>query len=294
MSTKKSKFGYLPYIGPEGFVFMRAYVSDASYADSLADELVKSGVRVFYDCASAKGCALPEEVAAGVQNCETAVFVLSDAACANLDFRNSINYALKEKKKVVCIRDEGFAAGYGLDMQLANVPVLNRADTVSAAAGLAEGGFLPDSVKGPGLVARQVDTKRKSQSYIALAAAVLLLIAGAFIVKNRVDYLNSAEYQLRNVENAEYLDISRFDDSALELLDGKTIGTLYMEDMGAKDISAISGINVTEVDIAHNPDVSSLDPLLECSGIKSVSVSQDMLDRAKPLIDAGLEVKVVR
>ena len=122
----------------------------------------------------------------------------------------------------------------------------------------------------------------------------MLLIAGAFIVKNRVDYLNSAEYQLRNVDNAEYLDISRFDDSALELLDGKTIGTLYMEDMGAKDISAISGINVTEVDIAHNPDVSSLDPLLECSGIKSVSVSQDMLDRAKPLIDAGLEVKVVR
>ena len=109
-----------------------------------------------------------------------------------------------------------------------------------------------------------------------------------------MDYLNSAEYQLRNVDNAEYLDISRFDDSALELLDGKTIGTLYMEGMDAKDIPAISRINVTDVDIAHNPDVASLDPLLECSGIKSVTVSQDMLDKAPDLPDAGIEVKVVR
>lgn len=292
--AKKSKFGYLPYIGPEGFVFMRSYASDIAYADSIADELAKNGVRVFSDCAGAKDCALPEEVAAGVQNCETAVFVLSDAACANLDFRNSINYALKEKKKVVCIRDEGFVPGYGLDMQLANVPMLNRDDAVSAAACLAGGGFLPDTVKGPGLIAKQTGTKRRTQSYIALAAAIVLLIAGAVIVKDRVEYLNSAEYQLRDVDNVEYLDITRFDDSVLELLEGKTIGTLYMEGMGAKDISAISRINVTDVDMAHNPDVESLDPLLGCSGLKSVTVSQDMLDRAPALPDAGIELKVVR
>ena len=291
---KYSKFGYLPYIGPEGFVFMRSYVSDMAYADSLADELAGNGVRVFSDCAGAKNCALPEEVAAGIQNCETAVFVLSDTACANLDFRNSINYALKEKKKVVRIRDEGFVPGYGLDMQLANVPAVSKKGAASAAAVLAEGGFLPDKVKGPGLVAKQAGTNRRTQSYIALAVAAVLLITGAVIVKNRVDYLNSAEYQLRNVDNAEYLDISRFDDSALELLDGKTIGTLYMEGMDAKDISAISRINVTDVDIAHNPDVASLDPLLECRGIKSVTVSQDMLDKAPDLPDAGIEVKVVR
>ena len=291
---KYSKFGYLPYIGPEGFVFMRSYVSDMAYADSLADELAGSGVRVFSDCAGAKNCALPEEVAAGIQNCETAVFVLSDAACANLDFRNSINYALKEKKKVVCIRDEGFIPGYGLDMQLANVPAVSKKGAASAAVALAEGGFLPDKVKGPGLVAKQAGTNRRTQSYIALAVAAVLLITGAVIVKNRVDYLNSAEYQLRNVDNAEYLDISRFDDSALELLDGKTIGTLYMEGMDAKDISAISRINVTDVDIAHNPEVADLDPLLECRGIKSVTVSQDMLDKASDLPDAGIEVKVVR
>ena len=129
---------------------------------------------------------------------------------------------------------------------------------------------------------------------ILMVLMAVLLITGAVIVKNRVDYLNSAEYQLRNVDNAEYLDISRFDDSALELLDGKTIGTLYMEGMGAKDISAISRINVTDVDIAHNPEVADLDPLLECRGIKSVTVSQDMLDKAPDLPDAGIEVKVVR
>lgn len=292
--AKQSKFGYLPYIGPEGFVFMRSYVSDGAYADRLAEELVKSGVRVFSDCAGSKGCAFPEEVAAGVQNCETAAFVLSDAACGNLDFRNSINYALKEKKNVVCIRNEGFVPGYGLDMQLANVPNISKKDPASTAAELAAGGFLPDSVKGPGLVAKPVDTKRRTQSYIALAAAIVLLIIGAFIVKNRVDYLNSPEYQLRDVDNAEYLDISRYDESALDLLDGMTIGTLYMENMGAKDVSAISRINVTDVDIAHNPDVASLDPLIDCGGIKSVTVSQDMLDKASVLPDAGIELKVVR
>ena len=294
MKSKNSKFGYLPYIGPEGFVFMRAFKADDALGCGMAGELAQRGARVFYDCAGGKEAALPEEVAAGILNCEAAFFVLTKEACESLDLRNSINYALKEKKPVVCIKKDGFVPGYGLDMQLANVPAVSLTNAESVIDALEEGGWLGAAVKGPGLVTRPEPKSRRKLSYAALTALVLMLIAGAVVVKNRVDYLNSAEYQLRDVDNAQYLDISRFDGSALELLEGKTIGTLYMEDMGAGDISAISEVNVTEVDIAHNPDVDSLEPLLGCSGIESVTVSQDMLVKAKPLVDAGLEVKVVR
>ena len=292
--AKKSDFGYLPYIGPEGFVFLRAHLGDAGLACALADELVKRGVRVFCDISGGKGGALPEEVAAGIQNCEAAFFVLTKDACESLDFRNSINYALKEKKRVVCVRPADFVPGYGLDMQLANVPSLPPGDAGETAAALEADGYLPDSVKGPGLVARPEPGSRRKLSLAVLAAAGVLLIAGALIARDRVEYLNSAEYQLRNVDGVEYLDISMYDDSALSLLDGKTIGTLYMENMGAKDISAISEVNVTNVDLAHNPDIETLEPVTGAGGIESVTVSQDMLDRAKPLVDAGLEVKVVR
>ena len=292
--AKKTDFGYLPYIGPEGFVFLRASVEDNNLACHIAEELAGRNVRVFYDCAGGKGGALPEEVAAGIQNCEAAFFVLTKYACESLDFRNSINYALKEKKTVVIIKRESFVPGFGLDMQLANMPVVAMSDAGSVADALEKGGYLTADVKGPGLVAKPEVKSRRKLSYAALLAIVALLIVGAVIVKNRVDYLNSAEYQLRDVDNAEYVDISRFDDSALALLDGKTIGTLYMENMGAKDISAIRSVNVTEVDIANNPDVASLEPVLSCSGIERVAVSQDMLEKAQPVIDAGLEVKVVR
>ena len=291
--AKKNDLGYLPYIGPEGFVFLRAFRTDGALACRIASELADRGVRVFYDCAGVKNGAFPEEVAAGVQNCEVAFFVLTKDACESLDFRNSINFALKEKKTVVIIKREGFVPGFGLDMQLANMPAVILAGAAGIVDDLEKGGFLPDSVKGPGLVARPEEKSRRKLSYAALLAIAIMLAAGSVIVKNRVDYLNSAEYQLRDVDNAEYVDVSRFDDSALELLGGKTIVTLNMENMEAKDISALSSVNVTNVDIAHNPDVASLDPLLGCGGIESVTVSQDMLEKAKPVIDAGIRVKVV-
>ena len=293
MAKKKSKYGYLPYFGPKGFVFMRAAAGDMAFADSLANALAGSRVRLFYDCAGSGDAARPEDVASGIKNCERAIFILSEEACANRDFRNGINYALKEKKKVVCIREEGFKPGYGLDIQLANVPAITTRDVDGIVAELEREDFTPEMVRGDDIVPKADNKAGKQRMKIMIAALALLLIAGGFIVKNRVDYLNSAEYQLRDIDNVEYLDISIFDESALALLDGRTIGTLYMEDMGLKDISAISGINVQNVDIAHNPDLASLAAIEKCSGIKSVTVSQDMLEPAKELLDAGIEVKVV-
>ena len=292
--AKKSKYAYLPYAGPKGFIFMRASAGDMPLADSVASALAEKKVRLFYDCADTKNGTRPEEVASAIKNCERAIFILSDEACANRDFRNSINYALKEKKKVICIREEDFKPGYGLDIQLANVPAITSRKADEIVAELEREDFTPEMVTGEGLVAKEDNSAGKLRMKIMIAALAALLVAGGFIIKNRVDYLNSAEYQLKDIDNVEYLDISNFDENALALLDGRTIGTLYMEDMGLKDISTISGINVQNVDIAHNPDLSSLSAIENCSGIQSVTVSQDMLGPAKELLDAGLEVKVVR
>ena len=292
--AKKSKYAYLPYAGPKGFIFMRASAGDMPLADSVANALAEKKVRLFYDCAGSKSGIRPEEVASGIKNCERAIFILSDEACANRDFRNGIKYALKEKKKVICIRDEDFKPGYGLDIQLANVPAITSRKASEIVEELEKEDFTPEMVTGEGLVAKEDNKAGKQRMKIMIAALAVLLVVGGFIIKNRVDYLNSAEYQLKDIDNVEYLDISNFDENALALLDGRTIGTLYMEDMGLKDISAISGINVQNVDIAHNPDLSSLAAIENCSGIQSVTVSQDMLGPAKELLDAGLEVKVVR
>ena len=89
------------------------------------------------------------------------------------------------------------------------------------------------------------------------------------------------------------MDISEFDTGDISMLDGCTIGTLDMEGMGLTEIPDLSGVKVSNIDIAHNPDIATLEPLAGYSGMESVTISQDMLDKTGPLTDAGITVKVV-
>ena len=291
---RHSNYKYLPYIGPEKFIFLRSCSNDVRFSDALAAELIKENFRVFYDCCDTSIEALPEDIAAGILNCDKAIFILDKEACEDLDMRNSINYALKEKKDVYIIRDTGFTPTHGLDMQLANVPVIAKGSVSDIIRQMEEKKILKDEFKGEGLRFRE-DDSRKRLSLIVLGVVLLLaLIAAVIFIRNRQIYVNSAEYLLKDVDGSEYLDITMFDEEALKVLKGKTIGTLYMDGMDIRDISAIRDINVREVIISHNPNVSTLYYLCECKGIESVTVSMDMNRFIRDLLNADIEVKVVR
>ena len=290
----KERFAYLPYTGPEPFVFLRAYKSDRSFAEGLAVHLSKQGVRVFYDCIGTRCASAPEDVACGILNCSLAVFVLSSDACGNLDFRNAVNYALMQKKKMVCIREEGFVPGYGLDMQLANAPVLPLQDPESVYAGLCSKGLIRPEFYGAGMRIKEDETGKRRFLLVFAAALVLFLAGAVLIIQKRISYMNSPAYIFRNINEAEYLDISMYGEEALTALSGKTIQTLNMDGMGVRDISSISDIHVSHVNIAHNPDVGSLWYLTRCEGLETVTVSSDMYYLIRDLLESGIEVRMVK
>ena len=293
MAGKKSRYGYMPYTGPKGYVFFRALGRDLTLADEVACGLADKRVRLFYDYAGGREAARPKDVTDAIIGCERTIFMLSAEACESLDFRNSINYALKLNKKVICIKLDSFTPTHGLDMQLANVPMISKKGAGHIIEELEKADFTPEMVKGDDVVPKEVRKLSVKQKRVLAAAIAIFLIAGSLTIKIRSDHLNSPEYVLKDADNAEYVDISRFDESVLGSLEGYTIDTLNMDGMGAEDISAISAVNVREVNIAHNPDVSSLKPIAKCSGIEKVTVSQDMIEKAEPLTDAGITVKVV-
>ena len=290
----KERFAYLPYTGPEPFLFLRAFKTDRAFAEGLAVRLANHGVRVFYDCIGTADASVPEDVACGILNCDLCVFVLSPAACESMDFRNSVNYAMMQKKKVVCIREDGFVPGYGLDMQLANVISLPLQEPESVYAQLCSKELIRPEYYGEGMRVKD-NTNGKRRLLLIFTAVFVIVLALAFrMIQKRISYIHSPDYIFRDIDQAEYLDISMYGPDALSALSGKTIETLNMDGMGIRDISDITGIHVKNVNIAHNPDVATLWYLTQCEGIETVTVSSDMYPLIRDLLVSGINVKMVK
>ena len=286
-----NKWKYKPYYGPDDFIFIRVHKNDEKLGLQIAEKLLQKKIRIFFDVVDQ---AIPEDVAAGILNCDKAIFILSKDACDNLDMRNAINYAFKEKKKIICIKDGNFVPTHGLDMQLANVEMIETMDADRVVTELENRNVLSGNLVGEGLVYKEDNKKKKLSIMILLASLFLFLVVSVFFIKNRLNYLNSAEYLLKDVDGSEYLDISNFDETALKALEGMSIKTLNMDSMNIKDISDIVNINVEEVIISHNPNVITLWHLNECKGLRSVTVSEDMLRFVRDLLGKDFEVKVVK
>lgn len=282
---------YKPYYGPDDFIFIRVHKKDEKLGLQIAERLLQRKIRVFFDRVDE---AIPEDVAAGILNCDKAIFILSKEACENLDMRNSINYAFKEKKKMYCIKDKDFTPTHGLDMQLANVDMIDTADADTIINELEKRGALTDDLKGEGLLYKEDDSRKRLSLIVLGLTLFLFVIVSFFLIRNRLAYVNSPEYLLKDVNGSEYLDISGFDERALKALKGMSIGTLNMDGMGIKDISDIVDINVKEVIISHNPEVSTLWYLKNCNGLKKVTVSENMLRYVRDLLGDEMEIRVVK
>ena len=98
------RFRYVSYGGPEDFIFIRCHKKDHKKALTLANRLVEDRIRVFFDCADDPSEHLPEEVSGGILNAKLCVFFICKEALEDLDFRNSINFALGSKIPTVCIK----------------------------------------------------------------------------------------------------------------------------------------------------------------------------------------------
>ena len=284
------RFNYISYGGPEDFIFIRCHKNDYKKSLILANKLIEEKIRVFFDSADDSDEHLPEEVSGGILNAKLCVFYISKEALNDLDFRNSINFALSSKIKTVCIKENDFEMGHGMDMQLANVTIYKNIDELY--------NYIINNEEykdcyGDGQIKNNNDSSKKIITLIVFALLVLLIIIGVLLIRNRINYYRSAEYRLSSIDKSEYLDFTSFTKDDFVYLEGKNIGLLYCADMNLENIEVLEKLNIKEIDISGNTNIN-VEPLCKNNNLTKVIISQDMIEFAEELYSSGKIVEIYR
>ena len=271
----------------------KACKADMPYALSLGDKLVREGVRVFLDVCETKDSQSAEQTADALQNCDRAIFLLSEKACESLEMRNAVNYALAIKKDLLCLKTDSTPLSHGLDMQLANVTMLPYDDnTVMDALRTRE--CLTQSVIGEGMEHKNVNRK-KQLVFAGIAAVIVALLAvGGVFAKQRIDYYRSAEYVFRNADDSEYINIASYGADGITALAGKSVKELDLTDGGFTDLTGIGKIGVETLNLTGNPALTDLHEVFYCQGLRRLVVSQDMLDAVSSYPHNELQIVVAK
>jgi hypothetical protein len=271
---------YQSYQGDKPYVFLRYSEYDSKIASDLINHLIDRQFRIYYDIQVKKKITDSEWIATKISQAELMVFLISGQSLESLEFRNSINFAISLKKTIFCLYLNDEKPGYGFDMQLSNVPSAK----LSEYANVTE---LFDSIVKKGLFLQQMRSEsakvpiqnnlRKTTAIAAIITVIAItLILGSSIMVYRIRYENSIEGQLKQLTSTDYLDLSGEKASTIELLKGKTITTLLVRNMGLTELDALVDVNCEQLDLSNNPQVTTLEPLLNNASLKIIKLTQDM------------------
>ena len=283
------QFKYISYGGPEDYIFIRCHSHDAKRIIPFVNELIDKEIRVYFDCADSKDEHSPAEISAAIKNAELCIFALSPEALEDLDFRNSINFAFTNYKRLLCFRLTDKDLGHGMDMQLANVPMFkNENDLLNAILNDEHN----DRFTGEGQKQIEENTTRKIMTFVLLTLSLIFLFIFGYAIIDRINYNNSPEYQLSNLEDIQYLDFTSYSNEDLVYLSGKNIDYIDFRNMHLSSLNGIEDIGVKEINISNNPELTTIEPILASDSIEIVHLSQDMLEYADALYDRGIEVVI--
>ena len=272
---------YQPYIGSEPYIFLRYDQRDNLAASALVNRLMDKQFRVCYCEHDGEAMEDTEWVASRILASQLVVFLITGKATKSLAYRNAINYALYVKKPLLCVYLDDEEPDAGIAMQLSSVPGIRLSDHQSIDE-LCERAVLTDSfvqeLRGEDAKI-PIQSKRKKRIAITLMAVIvtLFLVSAAAIAVYRIHYANTLPGQIEQITEAAYLDISNEDASVIKLLKDKTIQTLVARNItGLTDIEPLQYVTCETLDIADNPNINTLEPLLENKSLQTVIVTQDM------------------
>lgn len=290
----EKKFSYENYIGNEDFVFMRCVKADSAKATMFAERMVVAGIKLFFDIQGNKDSENPGTIAKAIKQSETVLFFMSKKACDSLEFRNNINFALEQKKHIVCIRLDNEEFTHGLDMQLANIPTIEYNDYEKLENKLEELEVITQDVLGATPVKINVN---KTKQLILATVIVVVIIGFAFganaIIRNRIQYYNSAEYMFRDADGSDYLNVSKYAEEAIKVLEGKKVKEL---DFTGSEINSLEGIQKIDIEILNIADCNNLrriDQLQGCPNLHTVRINQNLINLIPESL-GHIEFEIVR
>ena len=303
------KYAYKNYIGEQDFVFARCVKADEAKASFVANTLVEATVKTFFDVQGSSSSEKPEVIADTIERAETVIFFLSGKACESLEFRNNINFALEIKKHIVCIRLDKEELSHGMDMQLANIHMIDLSDKMNISmSSKAEKQKLADDIiesfkkeeiitqdtLGSVQEKKNVNLKKQVTIIAIIVLASAAFAAGAYkIVSERVAYYQSTEYLLRNVDGSEYLNISQYGNDGIKVLAGKHIHELEFTGNSIDDFSGMKDVTAEIIDVT-NCENADFDEIMQTKNLQTIRVTQKQLKYVYPYRNQGVEIVVVR
>lgn len=287
----KKQFNYLPYSGVGAYAYIGCIPADESVAAEVADLLVSRGFRLSCDNCGGSFAQSPAAVAEAIARCSGAVIFLSKKSIESLAFRNVINYIFSLRKPFVCVKLGEFELGHGLDMQLANIPMISHTSAEQTAETLLQSGALMQSMVGEGMVQRSFNRIR---SYIIISMIVAAVLIFALCVGAMIKERTSAAFVLQDTDGSSYVNISTYGDEGIAAMAGKTVGELDLSGGTYSSLSDMKNISASTVNVSGISPKISLTPLLQMNGLETVKLSQEQLIYAKDLFNSGLTVLVTQ
>ena len=285
----KKLFNYLPYEGMGDFAYIGCSSADESAASAVADILVSRGFRLSCDSCGGKFAQSPAALAETITHSSGAVVFLSEKSIENLAFRNAINYLLSLRKPLVCVKTGEFQLGYGLDMQLANIPMLTLGTPKETAEALIQSGVLTHAMVGEGMEKRKFNRRR---NFIITAMVAVTVLIFALYVGSVIKERTSAAYILQNTDGSSYVNIAKYGDEGIVAMAGKTVGELDLSGGTFTNLLNIEEVSATTINVSDIPSTVALWPLMQVKGIETVKISQDQVIYARDLCNAGITVVV--
>lgn len=285
----RKKFSYKSYIGTESFAFFGCTKDDEGIASNIADKLVKKGFRLCFDTRGNKKESSFVELSNSINACNGAIIFLSKKSIETLAFRNIVNTLVSINKPLIVFKIGEFELSHGLDMQLANSKIVLYTNANDAVESILETGVLTQNMIGEGMEQISANSKRIviMISMVAIVAVIFALSAIGIINQR-----TSAEYILKDVNNLEYLNISKYGDAAIDVLKGKNFEELDLSFGTFDSLEGLKEINIKTINVSDITNDLSLSSLKNIKGLKTVKISQNQLKYADELSDWGLRVVI--
>ena len=285
----KKHFSYLPYSGVGDYAYFGCGAVDEPIAAEVLEILAVRGFNFSCDSIGSKLAETPEHRANSIANCSGAVIFLSEKSIEALGFRNAINYLLSLRKPLICVKIGNFKLGHGLDMQLANIPMISYDTADGTAEDLLQSGVLTYDMVGEPM--ERVINNRK-RTYIILGMFITAIIIFALSVGAVIKKHNSAEYILSDADGSAYVNIAQFGDDGLTAMSGKSVDELDLSGGEYSSLTAIKNVSAKTVNVSDISPELALWPLTQVKGIETVKISQDQVIYGRELCNAGLSVVV--
>lgn len=283
---------YKTYNGNEPYLFISYAHRDSDKVLPFIEELDKANFRLWYDAGINVGANWPEVVASHLLNSEKVIFFISKAFLDSQNCLREINYAVSERKEMLCVLMDDIKLPEDMAMQLSTVKKINMTTLKNTSEKIEEEldqSFIGDGISGY----EQINRDRSSANIwriVSIVFASLFLISAIFIFGYFNNWFSFAGVKTTSTSDTsgKQIEISEFKDSLsrdimLKAYDGASLyfcGNYMVSDPEAiiyKDGKWYAGDNE-----ASSSDFSDLDVLTSKDKIEYLAlVNENITDASK-------------